>query len=171
MDSYSLVRSGKLKLKGEKHKKKHSKRPNSKKTRQNTDERLEDANAHGGFWAVKDIADVADAVAIQLNSWSIRSANQEAVADCSDTGESETNIGAERSHAAVRYLSATDEGLIVVGPPRRFQEPPAPEEILTAIKVSDTKIAFKSGYVNVPYNVSHVDDVTYETFESCLQRP
>ncbi|TPP58660.1 Protein FRG1 [Fasciola gigantica] len=51
-----------------------------------------------------------------------------------------------RSPPAVRYLSATDEGLLVVGPPRKFAEPPAPEEILTAIKLSDTKVAFKSGY-------------------------
>ncbi|KAA0197229.1 FSHD region protein [Fasciolopsis buskii] len=138
MDSYSLVRSGKLKLKGEKLKKKHSKRTHLRKVKQNGNEKLADADAHGGFWAVNDISDVADAVAIQLNSWSD---NQKAIGDGSDPKASGTS-----SISAVRYLSATDEGLLVIGPPRKVGEPPAPEEILTAIKLSDTKVAFKSGY-------------------------
>lgn len=43
-----------------------------------------------------------------------------------------------------RYMFAQDNGRFVLGPPR--ESGPEPEEILTAVKVDDTKIALKSGY-------------------------
>ncbi|XP_067000663.2 protein FRG1 homolog [Anabrus simplex] len=44
------------------------------------------------------------------------------------------------------YVKALDNGLFTLGAPHSEGEGPAPEEILTAIKVNDTKIALKSGY-------------------------
>ncbi|WAQ99276.1 FRG1-like protein [Mya arenaria] len=43
-----------------------------------------------------------------------------------------------------RYMFAKDNGRLVLGPQR--EGGPEPEEILTAVKVDDTKVAFKSGY-------------------------
>ncbi|GAB6021370.1 hypothetical protein CHUAL_003978 [Chamberlinius hualienensis] len=44
------------------------------------------------------------------------------------------------------YMLALDTGLFTMGPPRPKGEGPCPEEILTAVKVSDNKVALKSGY-------------------------
>ncbi|KAH7958969.1 hypothetical protein HPB49_007044 [Dermacentor silvarum] len=44
------------------------------------------------------------------------------------------------------YVSSQDNGLFVLGGPHPPGEGPFPEEILTAVKLSDTKIALKSGY-------------------------
>lgn len=44
------------------------------------------------------------------------------------------------------YIKALDNGLFVLGGPHPEGEGPSPEEILTAIRLSDTKIALKSGY-------------------------
>ncbi|KAK3100345.1 hypothetical protein FSP39_018459 [Pinctada imbricata] len=41
---------------------------------------------------------------------------------------------------------ALDNGKFTLGPPRNEGDGPEPEEILTAVKVNDTKIALKSGY-------------------------
>ncbi|KAF5404081.1 FSHD region protein [Paragonimus heterotremus] len=147
MDSYSFVRTGKLKLKTEKHKKKkHSKKPHSScNPKIHTDSRIVDAELHGGWWGVTAFADVADTVAIQVNSWSIRrnalSGSNNVISNIDETSDASGS-----SLTSACYLSATDEGLFTVGPPRGPGEPPAPEEIFTAIKLSDTKVAFKSGY-------------------------
>lgn len=44
------------------------------------------------------------------------------------------------------YMRALDNGLFVASAPHRAGEAPDQEEILTAVKVSETHIAFKSGY-------------------------
>lgn len=44
------------------------------------------------------------------------------------------------------YVSSLDNGLFVLGGPHVPGEGPSPEEILTAVKLSDSKIALKSGY-------------------------
>lgn len=44
------------------------------------------------------------------------------------------------------YVKALDNGLFMLGAPHSEGEGPAPEEILTAFIVSDTKISLKSGY-------------------------
>lgn len=44
------------------------------------------------------------------------------------------------------YIKSLDNGLFTLGPPHTIGEGPSPEEILTAILINDTKIAFKSGY-------------------------
>ncbi|XP_071453382.1 protein FRG1 homolog [Hetaerina americana] len=44
------------------------------------------------------------------------------------------------------YIRALDNGLFTVGAPHDQGDGPSPEEILTAVKVGETKIALKSGY-------------------------
>ncbi|XP_044046696.1 protein FRG1 [Siniperca chuatsi] len=44
------------------------------------------------------------------------------------------------------YIHALDSGLFTVGAPHKDDEGPDPPEQFTAIKVSDTRIALKSGY-------------------------
>ncbi|XP_065341766.1 protein FRG1 [Cloeon dipterum] len=44
------------------------------------------------------------------------------------------------------YVKALDNGLFTLGAPHDDGDGPAPEEVLTAIIVSETKIALKSGY-------------------------
>ncbi|TGZ64937.1 hypothetical protein CRM22_006106 [Opisthorchis felineus] len=140
MDNYDFVRTGKLKLKGDKHKKKkHSHKNHQKRPDKPTDARILDAQIHGGWWGVSEFADVAESVAIELDSWP---ALQHQLKGPGEDWEACTST----AYSSACYLSATDEGLFVVGAPRGSGEPPAPEEILTAIKVSDTKVAFKSGY-------------------------
>ncbi|KAA3670953.1 protein FRG1, partial [Paragonimus westermani] len=146
MDNYSFVRTGKLRLKTEKHKeKKRSKRRHSSWNQKlHTDGRIADAELHCGWWGVTAFADVADTVAIQFNSWSAHRAALSGPNNViPETGETSDASGSLQTSAC--YLSATDEGFFTVGPPRGPSDPPAPEEIFTAIKLSDTKVAFKSG--------------------------
>uniref|UniRef100_A0A1L8E5Y6 Protein FRG1 homolog n=1 Tax=Nyssomyia neivai TaxID=330878 RepID=A0A1L8E5Y6_9DIPT len=44
------------------------------------------------------------------------------------------------------YVKALDNGLFTLGAPHNEGDPPAPEEILTAFAINETKISFKSGY-------------------------
>ncbi|XP_075226536.1 protein FRG1 homolog [Lycorma delicatula] len=44
------------------------------------------------------------------------------------------------------YVTALDNGLFNLGPPHDEGDGPSPEEVLTAVVVNDTKVAFKSGY-------------------------
>lgn len=44
------------------------------------------------------------------------------------------------------YVKALDNGLFTLGAPHDEGDGPSPEEILTAIKVNESKIALKSGY-------------------------
>ncbi|XP_013394469.1 protein FRG1 [Lingula anatina] len=118
-DSYSLVKGGKLKLKGHKSHKKHKKEKRKRKRDDDSDGEVvkdEDAVKHGGWWEMKNFEEIAKA------------------------GSSAIEMG------NMAYMLALDNGLFTVGPTREIGEGPNPEEILTAIKVTDTKIALKSGY-------------------------
>lgn len=44
------------------------------------------------------------------------------------------------------YLKALDNGLFTLGAPHDEGDGPAPEEILTAFPINETKVALKSGY-------------------------
>ncbi|XP_069681071.1 protein FRG1 homolog [Periplaneta americana] len=44
------------------------------------------------------------------------------------------------------YVKALDNGLFTLGAPHSEGDGPSPEEVLTAFKVNDTKVALKSGY-------------------------
>lgn len=44
------------------------------------------------------------------------------------------------------YVHSLDNGLFCVGPTRPFGEGPEQQEILTAIRISENKIALKSGF-------------------------
>ncbi|KAL1139219.1 hypothetical protein AAG570_009278 [Ranatra chinensis] len=44
------------------------------------------------------------------------------------------------------YVTSLDNGLFNLGAPHNEGDAPSPEEVLTAIPVSDNKVAFKSGY-------------------------
>ena len=44
------------------------------------------------------------------------------------------------------YVKSLDDGTFTLGAPHKEGEPPAPEEIFTAIRINDEKIALKSGY-------------------------
>ncbi|XP_060553089.1 protein FRG1-like [Ruditapes philippinarum] len=116
-DSYSCVKGGKLKLKGSKHKK-HKK---SKKRK------LDDGEEVASGSSTDDRSDVA-----QHGGWWV----------VSKFGQITGNICIELEDQ--RYMFAQDNGRFVLGPPR--EAGPEPEEILTAVKVDETKVAFKSGY-------------------------
>lgn len=74
------------------------------------------------------------------------------------------------------YVKALDSGLFVLGGPHRVDEGPEPEEVLTAVPVSDTKLALKSGYgkylrVNADGRVTGRSDAigTLEQWEPIFQ--
>lgn len=140
MDAYALVKSGKLKLKGHEDKPKKRKRKSSGNSLIPTTKEIrntfgDDLAAHGGWWEISKFADIIGPVAIQMTG----------LAPAPECSSSSTDQPLPIPPAY--YLSASDDGFINLGPPRREGEPPAPEEILTAVKVSDTKVAFKTGYV------------------------
>jgi len=123
MDSYGKVKSGALKLKGEKKHKKHKKN----KKREHSGERegvdevkkrkrevKEDSDKHGGWWVAEKIFEVTGPIAIQFPN------------SC--------------------YVKAMDNGKFVLGPPHGDGEPPAPEEILMAMRSGEGKISLKSGF-------------------------
>ena len=75
MDQYGKVKSGSLKLKGEKKHKKHKKSKKREHSGDRTDideakkrrrEMKEDCEKHGGWWAAEKIYEVAGPVAIQF---------------------------------------------------------------------------------------------------------
>ena len=114
MSAYQQVKSGKLKLKGEKSSKKHK---NRKRKRENYSDNPEDMDAlrHGGWWKLKSYHSLGSSVALQ-------------------------------SCSSQKYIEATDTGGYVMGEFRDSVNSPAPVEVFTAVKVSQNKIALKSGY-------------------------
>ena len=44
------------------------------------------------------------------------------------------------------FMTALDTGAFALGPTHPVGDPPAPEEILTAIKLNETRLGLKSGY-------------------------
>ncbi|VDD82587.1 unnamed protein product [Mesocestoides corti] len=137
MDAYACVKSGKLKLKG--HADKPRKRKHKSKSESTRAAKVvknaftEDLEAHGGWWGISKFCDVIGPVAIQMTGLAPQ-------APSSETSDQPTPL------PPAYYLSASDDGFINLGPPRKAGETPAPEEIFTAVKVSETKVAFKTGY-------------------------
>ncbi|KAL8621069.1 hypothetical protein ACOMHN_040594 [Nucella lapillus] len=122
-DSYSYVKSGKLTLKGNKHKKlkkhKHGKKRKHEESSMgessSTDAHdKQDTQAHGGWWEIQKFKDLTGNVAFEIG---------------------------DRT-----YISALDNGLLTLGPPRSEGEGPDPIEVFTVLKLGETKVAFKSGY-------------------------
>lgn len=119
MAEYAQFKKGKLKLKGDKSSNKH------KRKRAN---RAEEAAA-AAAGAKVDFQDLMD----HGSWWPI-----------SKFDDITGSVAIELSPYC--YIQALDNGLFTLGAPHQKGEGPAPEEILTAIKVNDTKVAFKSGY-------------------------
>lgn len=110
------VKSGKLRLKGDKtHKKrKHKKEKSGESSESSGPTRDVDAELHGDWWAVSEMSEIGGCVSIEMSP------------QC--------------------YVQAMDNGLFIMGPPHDEGEGPAPEEILTALRIDDRRIAIKSGY-------------------------
>ncbi|KAK6172726.1 hypothetical protein SNE40_016329 [Patella caerulea] len=117
-DSYALVKGGKLKIKGRKKEKKHKKLKKSKL----------DGEKPGG----SNSADNED-TAKHGGWWEVKEFDQII-----------GNVAIEMGD--MTYISAMDNGLFTLGDHRSEGEAPDPVEILTAIKINDTKLALKSGY-------------------------
>jgi len=115
-DLYGNVKSGKLELKGDKHKsKKHKKHKHKRKHEDEEDpHQSEDVLRHGGWWFADEISEITGAVAIEV--------------------------------APMQYMKGEDNGLFTLSESKSPGEGPFPEEILTAVKLGDTKIALKSGF-------------------------
>ncbi|XP_031719243.1 protein FRG1 [Anarrhichthys ocellatus] len=62
----------------------------------------------------------------------------------SNFGEISGTIAIEMQNSA--YIHALDSGLFTLGAPHKEDEGPDPTEQFTAVKLSDTRIALKSGY-------------------------
>ncbi|XP_011442674.2 protein FRG1 homolog [Magallana gigas] len=118
-DAYSFVKGGKLRLKGHKDKK-HKKH---KKKRKHDEI---DNSSQGSSHTDPDIA-------AHGGWWKAKKFED-------ITGNVAIEIGDSR------YVSAVDNGTFRLGEPRDQGDGPEAEEILTAVQVSDTKIALKSGY-------------------------
>jgi len=115
--SHSRNNVGKLKLKGEKIRKKHKKRKATAADAQAAATKaadIQDIIDHCNWWTVSKFDEITGCIAIELTPNS--------------------------------YMRALDSGLFTLGPPHPKGEGPSPEEILTAIKVNETKLALKSGY-------------------------
>ncbi|VDL81481.1 unnamed protein product [Schistocephalus solidus] len=135
MDAYAHVKVGKLKLKGHpellRKRKKRSSKAKAPSPAVAKDDFSKDMEAHDGWWIISKFSDVIGPVAVQLTR---------------PQAEPEKAVDEKAPLCPAYYLFATDDGFIDLGPPRKEGEAPAPEEILTAVKVSDTKVAFKTGY-------------------------
>ena len=108
-DDLYKVKSGKLKLKGEK--KKHKKEKKKKRDKQEADDarkakkaEMSDRAKHGGWWAATELKHVTGPVAIQLKG---------------------------------SFVKSVDDGTFTIGAPHGDGEGPEAEEILLAIKVTD----------------------------------
>ncbi|XP_034935230.1 protein FRG1 homolog [Chelonus insularis] len=114
MSEYEKVRTGKLKLKGEKKKSKKRKHKQQSQDDKNLEIKDDDSAQHGGWWKINNFGDITGTVAIQFGNQT--------------------------------YIKALDNGLFTLGAPHDEGDGPSPEEILTAFRINDTKIALKSGY-------------------------
>ncbi|XP_071787245.1 protein FRG1-like [Asterias amurensis] len=123
MSEYNFVKGGKLKLKGTTSDRKSKKHKKKRKREEEKDERLPDAESHGGWWAIRNFDEITGDVVIEM--------------------------------APNAFIFAQDTGMFTLGAPHtNSQEGPAPPEQLTAIRLSDTKIALKTGfdkYISVDY--------------------
>ncbi|XP_059178628.1 protein FRG1-like [Physella acuta] len=117
-DSYALVKGGKLNLKG--HKTKKSKKHKSHKRK------------HDGTPADASSKEREDTHK-HGGWWEIKKFEDIAA-----------NVAIEfKDHT---YITALDNGQLALGDSRKEGDGPDPAEVFTAIKINDTKVAFKSGY-------------------------
>jgi len=115
-DSYSKAKGGKLKLKGDKHKSKKHKKHKNKRKHEEEED-------------------------TEQNEDTLRHGGWWAAEEYSEiTGVVALEFG------SMRYIKGEDSGLFTLAETRGPGEGPLPEEIVTAIKLGDTKVAFKSGY-------------------------
>lgn len=117
-DSYVYAKGGKLRLKGHKEKK-HKK---SKKRK------------HEETSSTVNLVEVSEDTKEHGGWWKAMS-NEEMVGGA---------VAIEMKPQ--RYINTLDNGLFELGPVHSEGDPPDPTEILTAIRLSETKIALKSGY-------------------------
>lgn len=82
----------------------------------------------------EDPRDTVDEDAIQHGGWKL----------CKSTEQITGSVAIEFGNQA--YIKALDNGLFTLGAPHDHGEGPAPEEILTAFPVNESKVAIKSGY-------------------------
>lgn len=119
MSEYGQVKIGKLKLKGSSSDKKKSKKKKRKRLGNDEDDGIplnDDAKEHGGWWKIKSFDEL--------------------------TGG---NVALQLHNTS--YLFARDNGTLGCGDPHHLcDNGPAEEEIYTMIKISTTKVAFKTGY-------------------------
>ena len=113
-DEIYAVKSGKLKLKGEKKKKKKEKK--KKRDKKEADEakvkkkaEISDTAKHGGWWAATQSKHITGPIAIQLKG---------------------------------SFVKSVDDGTFTIGAPHGDGEGPEAEEILLAIKVRKKSIAY-----------------------------
>ncbi|XP_070554171.1 protein FRG1-like [Ptychodera flava] len=115
MSAYSLVKGGKLKLKGSKTESSRKHKRKRKREKGEKDVKDEDAELHGGWWTVDKIDEILGTVAIEMTPNA--------------------------------YVHALDNGLFTIGAPHKDpKDGPEPPEQLTAVQVSENRIALKSGY-------------------------
>ncbi|XP_076446275.1 protein FRG1-like [Babylonia areolata] len=122
-DSYSFVKGGKLTLKGNKDKK--LKKHKHKKKRKHDESSMGESSSTVSH----NREDTQD----HGGWWEIKKFDD-------ISGNVAFEIG-DRT-----YVSALDNGLLTLGPPRSQGEAPDPTEVFTVLKLSETKVAFKSGY-------------------------
>ncbi|BFZ15142.1 hypothetical protein BsWGS_18181 [Bradybaena similaris] len=119
-DAYAMVKSGKLNLKGHKHKKSKKEKRHKRKhdgtpvASETQDKDKSDTAKHGGWWEIKKFSDITANIAIEMGDHT--------------------------------YITALDNGELALGQPRNEGEGPDPTEVFTVIKINETKIALKSGY-------------------------
>lgn len=82
----------------------------------------------------QEIRDLVDEDAVQHGGW----------AHCKTVQQITGSIAIEFGNQT--YIKALDNGLFTLGAPHDHGDGPAPEEILTAFPVNETKVAIKSGY-------------------------
>lgn len=120
MADYENVKTGKLKLKGEKKKKKkkrthHEMEAGSSSSAPSPPETKKDDSAkYGGWWSIDSYTEAINSVAFEV------------LPRC--------------------FIYSLETGIFKIGDVREKGEGPHPEEIFTATRVGDTRIAIKSGY-------------------------
>ena len=121
MSEYQHVRTGKLLLKGEKRKKhKDKKLKKHKRKKEDPEEKAR-------------IEEEKRDVTSHGGWWNVM-----------DIEKIKGNVCIE--FGARAYISAMDNGMFTLGPPHDDGDGPSPTEQLTGIPVSDTKVAFKTGF-------------------------
>uniref|UniRef100_A0A914WA56 FRG1 n=1 Tax=Plectus sambesii TaxID=2011161 RepID=A0A914WA56_9BILA len=119
MTEYGAIKTGKLKLKGNKSLFKADKTRKRKHDDGESSKVNPDVKAHGGWWVMTEEGDLKGGI----------------------------NLAIEVGDNKNCYLAAMDNGKFTLGAPHDEGDEPAPEEIFTLIKTpDDPKISLKTGY-------------------------